>query len=167
MRIQPPLGHNLLEPPYRRPGDHRSFGKVSMSAAPYTAKDNPTCSWNSLMEGPNRPEGKEYELMQRVLKLWERYKPLCLERLSVIEEAYAVAKSATLDSEHREKAESAAHKLAGALGSIGLPEGSKIASQIEALLQPENTLTPGQLSHLSELIAKLRSQLTNGPASPS
>ena len=51
------------------------------------------------MEGSNRLEGKEYELMQRVLKLWERYKPLCLERLCVIEEAYAVAESATLDNE--------------------------------------------------------------------
>ena len=118
------------------------------------------------MEGSNRLEGKEYELMQRVLKLWERYKPLCLERLCVIEEAYAVAESAALDNELRKKAESAAHKLAGALGSIGLPEGSKIASQMEALLQPENSLTPGQLSLLSELIAKLHSQLTNGPPSP-
>ena len=118
------------------------------------------------MEGSNRLEGKEYELMQRVLKLWERYKPLCFERLRVIEEALAVAESATLDSDRREKAESAAHKLAGALGSIGLPEGSKIASQMEALLQPENSLTADQLPLLSELIAKLHSQLTNGPPSP-
>jgi HPt (histidine-containing phosphotransfer) domain-containing protein len=68
-----------------------------------------------------------------------------------------------LDDEVRGKAESAAHKFAGVLGSIGLPEGSKTASEIESLLQPGNTLAPEQLSRLSELIGSLRSQLTRGP----
>ena len=86
-----------------------------------------------------------------------------MERLSVIEEARTAASSTALDDEVRGKAESAAHKLAGVLGSIGLPEGSKIASEIEALLQPGDTLTPGQVLVLSELVADLRSQLTHGP----
>jgi HPt (histidine-containing phosphotransfer) domain-containing protein len=115
------------------------------------------------MESSTPSEGREYELTQRILKLWERYKPLCLERLSVIEEARTAASSTTLDDEVRGKAESAAHKLAGVLGSIGLPEGSKIASDIEAILQPGDTLAPGQLLRLSELVANLRSQLTRGP----
>jgi HPt (histidine-containing phosphotransfer) domain-containing protein len=115
------------------------------------------------MESSTPSEGREYELTQRILKLWERYKPLCLERLSVIEEARTAASSTTLDDEVRGKAESAAHKLAGVLGSIGLPEGSKIASEIEALLRPGDTLAPGQLLRLSELVANLRSQLTCGP----
>ena len=114
------------------------------------------------MRGCTRPEDEERELEQKVLKLWERYKPLCMERLAVIEEVYAVASSTVLDSELRGKAESAAHKLAGVLGSLGLPEGSKIASEMEALLQPENTV-PGQLSHLSELLVSLRSHMTRGP----
>jgi HPt (histidine-containing phosphotransfer) domain-containing protein len=115
------------------------------------------------MESSTPSEGKEYELTQRILKLWERYQPLCMERLSVIEEARTAASSTALDDEVRGKAESAAHKLAGVLGSIGLPEGSKIASEIESLLQPGNSLAPGQLSRLSELVANLRSQLTRGP----
>jgi HPt (histidine-containing phosphotransfer) domain-containing protein len=115
------------------------------------------------MESSTPSEGKEYELTQRILKLWERYKQLCMERLSVIEEARTAASSTALDDEVRGKAESAAHKLAGVLGSIGLPEGSKIASEIESLLQPGNSLAPGQLSRLSELVANLRSQLTRGP----
>jgi len=115
------------------------------------------------MESSTPSEGKEYELTQRILKLWERYQSLCMERLSVIEEARASASSTGLDDEVRGKAESAAHKLAGVLGSIGLPEGSKIASEIEALLKPGDTLAPGQLSRLSELVANLRSQLTLGP----
>lgn len=115
------------------------------------------------MESSTPSEGREYELTQRILKLWERYKQLCMERLSVIEEACTAASSTTLDDETRGKAESAAHKLAGVLGSIGLPEGSKIASEIEALLQPGGTLAPGQLLRLSELVTDLRSQLTRGP----
>jgi len=115
------------------------------------------------MESSTPSEGKEYELTQRILKLWERYQSLCMERLSVIEEARPSAASTGLDDEVRGKAESAAHKLAGVLGSIGLPEGSKIASEIEALLKPGGTLAPGQLSRLSELVANLRSQLTLGP----
>jgi len=115
------------------------------------------------MVGSTPSEGKEDELTRRILKLWERYRQLCMERLSVIEEARTVASSTGLDDEVRGKAESAAHKLAGALGSIGLPEGSKIASEIEALLQPGHTLTRGQLLRLSELVIDLRSQLTRGP----
>jgi HPt (histidine-containing phosphotransfer) domain-containing protein len=115
------------------------------------------------MESSTPSEGKEYELTQRILKLWERYKQLCMERLSVIEEACSAASSTALNDEARGKAESAAHKLAGVLGSIGLPEGSKIASEIEALLQPGGALAPGQLLRLSELVANLRSQLTHGP----
>jgi HPt (histidine-containing phosphotransfer) domain-containing protein len=115
------------------------------------------------MESSTPSEGRECELAQRILKLWERYKPLCLERLSVIEEARTAASSTALNDEVRGKAESAAHKLAGVLGSIGLPEGSKIASEIEALLQPGDTLAPRQLLRLSELVANLRSQLTRGP----
>ena len=115
------------------------------------------------MKSSTPSEGKEYELTQRILKLWERYQSLCMERLSVIEEARPSAASTGLDDEVRGKAESAAHKLAGVLGSIGLPEGSRIASEIEALLKPGDTLAPGQLSRLSELVANLRSQLTLGP----
>jgi HPt (histidine-containing phosphotransfer) domain-containing protein len=118
------------------------------------------------MQGSTGAEGREYELSQRVLKLWERYRPLCMERLAVIEEASAVATTTALNGELRGKAESAAHKLAGVLGSLGLPEGSKIASEIEALLQPENTITPEQLSRLSELLVSLRSQMTRGPGHP-
>jgi HPt (histidine-containing phosphotransfer) domain-containing protein len=115
------------------------------------------------MESSTPSEDKEYELTQRILKLWERYKQLCMERLSVIEEARTAASPTALDDEVRGKAESAAHKLAGVLGSIGLPEGSRIASEIEALLQPGDTLAPGQLLRLFELVANLRSQLTRGP----
>ena len=115
------------------------------------------------MESSTPSEGREYELTQRILKLWERYKPLCLERLSVIEEARTAASSTALNDEARGKAESAAHKLAGVLGSIGLPEGSRIASEIEAILQPGDALAPGQLLRLSELVTNLRSQLTRGP----
>ena len=115
------------------------------------------------MESSTPSENKEYDLTSRILKLWERYQSLCMERLSVIEEARTAASSTGLDDEVRGKAESAAHKLAGVLGSIGLPEGSKIASDIEALLQPGDTLAPGQFLRLSELVANLRSQLTLGP----
>jgi HPt (histidine-containing phosphotransfer) domain-containing protein len=115
------------------------------------------------MESSTPSEDRKNELTQRILKFWERYKQLCMERLSVIEEARTAATSTALDDEVRGKAESAAHKLAGVLGTIGLPEGSRIASEIEALLQPGSTFAPGQLLRLSELVTALRSQLTRGP----
>jgi HPt (histidine-containing phosphotransfer) domain-containing protein len=126
-------------------------------------EDQHILGWNVQMESSAPSEDKEYELTQRILKLWERYRPLCMERLSVIEEAHAAALSTALDDQARRSAESAAHKLAGALGSIGLPEGSVTAAEIEALLQPESTLADVQLFRLSELLANLRSQLTRGP----
>ena len=116
------------------------------------------------MESSAPFEDKKYELAQKILKLWERYRPLCMERLGVIEEAHAAALSTALDDEARRNAESAAHKLAGALGSIGLPEGSVTAAEIEALLQPGSILADVQLLRLSELLANLRSQLTRGPS---
>ena len=43
----------------------------------------------------------------------------------------------SLDNQTRKNAEAAAHKLAGVLGTFGLPEGSKLASKIEDLLAQE------------------------------
>lgn len=88
--------------------------------------------------------------------LWLRIRPIIEERLQVIERAAAAAAAGTLDIDAREDAADVAHKLAGSLGMYGFDVGTRLARQLELLLDYSNP-DPGQL-HL--LACQLRQSLT-------
>ncbi|WP_347566314.1 response regulator [Scytonema sp. UIC 10036] len=64
-----------------------------------------------------------------------------------------------MNEELRLQARSEAHKLAGSLGMFGFEFGSRIARQIEELLEVEVRLIAEQKLHLSELVVSLRREL--------
>jgi HPt (histidine-containing phosphotransfer) domain-containing protein len=66
--------------------------------------------------------------------LWIRNRPLLEERLSVLDRAASCAADGTLFEELREEAADTAHKLAGSLGMYGYDQGTRIARQLELLL---------------------------------
>ena len=66
--------------------------------------------------------------------LWLRNRPLVDERLAVLERAALAAAAFALAEEQREEAADVAHKLAGSLGMYGYDLGTKIARQLELLL---------------------------------
>jgi HPt (histidine-containing phosphotransfer) domain-containing protein len=91
--------------------------------------------------------------MEAVLAaMWLRIRPLVEERLETLARAAEAATAGTLKEEQREAAADCAHKLAGSLGMYGYDEGTRIARQIELLL---DYATP-DATRLSELVVELR-----------
>jgi HPt (histidine-containing phosphotransfer) domain-containing protein len=86
-------------------------------------------------------------------QMWERFRPLAHERLALLDEATAAAEAGTLTPELRERGASAAHKLAGSLGSFGR-EGSDEAKRAELLLAG-----PADPAALRALVDALRSRM--------
>ncbi len=69
-----------------------------------------------------------------IAAIWAKHRDLMFARLAAIEaEADAVA-AGSLDDETRAAAHRDAHKLAGALGTFGLHEGTAYARRIELAL---------------------------------
>lgn len=81
--------------------------------------------------------------------LWQRVRPLVEERLATIELA---ATAAPLTEELRKEAANSAHKLAGSLGMYGYDEGTRVAREIEILLDSGTA----DRKNLGPLIAALR-----------
>jgi len=66
--------------------------------------------------------------------LWQRNRPLVEERVAVLDRAAEAASAGTLTLELREEAAETAHKLAGSLGMYGFPQGTRVARELEVLL---------------------------------
>jgi HPt (histidine-containing phosphotransfer) domain-containing protein len=84
--------------------------------------------------------------------LWLKNRPIVDERLALLDGAAAAATAGSLADVQRKEAQSAAHKLAGALGMYGFDEGTRVARQIEVLLD-DGAPEPARLR---ALIAELR-----------
>ncbi|MGG6262998.1 response regulator [Leptolyngbya sp. AN03gr2] len=90
------------------------------------------------------------ELRSKLSVIWNTHKNRVNQQIVVIEQ---VACQANL--ELQAQAVQQAHTLAGSLGSLGFPEGSKLAKEMESILV-KPALKPKNLQHLRELISKLR-----------
>ncbi len=97
-------------------------------------------------------------------RLWEQFKGLVLERVAIMEQAAAALGGGSLQEGLRRQAEIEAHRLAGSLGSIGFPEGTRIAREIEGVLHDTATLSRERAPQLSSLVAALRQALPQEPA---
>ena len=80
--------------------------------------------------------------------LWVRNRPLIEERLATLDQAASSAAAGTLVEEVREHAADTAHKLAGSLGMYGYDDGTRIARQLELLLDYA-TPDPVQIHNLT------------------
>jgi DNA-binding response OmpR family regulator len=60
-----------------------------------------------------------------------------------------------------------AHRLAGSLGSFGLPQGSDLARQIEQLLRAKTSLSPREALQISEWVETLKQVVDQPRNSPS
>lgn len=91
--------------------------------------------------------------------LWRRTLPTFGARVEVIDEAVCALLCGVLSPEIRTAAEREAHKLAGALGTFGLPEGSRVAREIEAMLGAPEPLERRCVTDLFHLTRALRMML--------
>jgi HPt (histidine-containing phosphotransfer) domain-containing protein len=107
-------------------------------------------------------DSPENQLQAMLRVLWKNNRATIDERVQRLREAQTQLSSDRMDATARKEAESAAHKLAGVLGTFGLPEGSRIASSIELLFAgdaPLNDHAKSNLAkHLNELEAIIASK---------
>jgi HPt (histidine-containing phosphotransfer) domain-containing protein len=100
--------------------------------------------------------------IQAMLKvMWKSSRPTIAERLRTLRVAQQKIAEGALDEAVRKEAESAAHKLAGILGTFGLPEGGAAASKIDRLLARPGEIEahqPDLASWLDELESQIASR---------
>lgn len=78
--------------------------------------------------GLQSPDDK---LKAMLAALWLRNRGAVLDRVAILREALAQAAEGRLDEKSRLRAVDAAHKLAGVLGTFGLPQGTEFAREAE------------------------------------
>jgi HPt (histidine-containing phosphotransfer) domain-containing protein len=91
--------------------------------------------------------------------IWKEFLPIIREQLQAVEDAVRAAVDQKPDDEVFRNGVSAAHKLAGSIGSFGLMEGSRAASEIERSLRASTQVDATQARQLSELVATLRKEV--------
>lgn len=92
-------------------------------------------------------------------RMWLQFRPQMEARLITLEGAATALMANTLSLEHCSAAASAAHNLAGVLGTFGLAPGTDLARQLEQHYSA--SLTPTSAPHLEALTAELRSLIAN------
>jgi HPt (histidine-containing phosphotransfer) domain-containing protein len=97
------------------------------------------------------------KLHQLLLQLWITSKATVSERIDTIRFAQKRMDQGNLDDPTRKQAADAAHKLAGILGTFGIPAGSELARQIEVAMEAEDS--PESMS--AEDLAAILTQLTD------
>ena len=95
------------------------------------------------------------ELSAAIDKLWARFLPEIRERVAVLESSAAGFNANTLTVEQREEANSAAHKLAGTLGTFGLTRGTVLARELEVMYSDDT----GPDAEMGEKLASIAAEL--------
>jgi len=108
----------------------------------------------------------EQKLQTMLSALWERSRHTVAERAALLQEAGKLWADDRLDEATRLRAVDSAHKLAGVLGTFGLPRGTELAREAEQVFgQP---ILPGKAAaeRLLLLLAELTSLIDRGPFGP-
>jgi HPt (histidine-containing phosphotransfer) domain-containing protein len=96
-----------------------------------------------------------------IAAIWDRGRGRVLERVATIAAAVEAVRDGTLDEEARAAAESDAHKLAGALGSFGMPDGTDHARVLEHAFESRPDAVDAD--DLAAHAAALREAVERGP----
>ncbi|WP_404789829.1 response regulator [Altericista sp. CCNU0014] len=107
----------------------------------------------------------EKEIEAAIEKIWQKLQSSLKDTFELFDRASAEAASAHpgsvgIDPDLRRQAILEAHRLAGNLGSFGLPQGSELARQIEQLLRAKESLSPNDAGQLSEWVEALKHAVT-------
>ncbi len=106
-------------------------------------------------------ESQKIEQSPEIALAWSKFRDVAFQRLAVLENL-AVALEENKFSPELAEVKSSAHKLAGSLGGFGFPEGSKIAKQIENLLE-NDLVEPSKIERVIKLIKSLKLELQHQP----
>ena len=98
--------------------------------------------------------------------LWDRSRHTVAERAALLQGAVEQLAQSRLDEATQLRAVDSAHKLAGVLGTFGLPRGTDLAREAELLFGQSTPPGKVEIERLQLLLAELTSLIERGPASP-
>ncbi len=101
----------------------------------------------------------EKQAIEAATAVWQRVKNKLDSRVTAIERATDAVLQNNLGDELRQQAITAAHKLAGSLGMFDVDEGSRLAKEIQEILQLPQPLEQKEKHHLSEILLAMRQEL--------
>jgi HPt (histidine-containing phosphotransfer) domain-containing protein len=106
------------------------------------------------------PDPQDSGLDAAIAALWRDAQPRALERVALLEAAVTALADGALAPETADEARREAHKLAGSLGTFGLPAGTEHARAIERAL--DAGAEPGDAPALAGAVADLRTAVEAG-----
>jgi HPt (histidine-containing phosphotransfer) domain-containing protein len=89
-------------------------------------------------------------------RMWARFLPQMQERVDTMDAVAQAFAAGPLSPERQQEAQSAAHKLAGVLGTFGLTRGTDLARELEILYSRQNDPDPELAARLASTAAELR-----------
>jgi DNA-binding response OmpR family regulator len=110
------------------------------------------------------PPAPRQNVAAAVGQLWARARGTMLERVAVLERAARAAADGRLNGALRQQATDEAHRLAGALGTFGVPEGTRLARDAETRFGGGHYLKPADGAELADIAARLRRAIEQRPA---
>lgn len=116
-------------------------------------------------EPETSPIAVEQKITAAVAQAREEFKAKMGDRLTVLQQAAQALSEGKLNHTLQDQAEREAHKLAGALGTFGLAEGSRLAETIEDWLQIR-PLAEQQADAFQHLVSQLYQELEQPPTIP-
>ncbi|MEO0406010.1 MAG: response regulator [Cyanobacteria bacterium P01_A01_bin.135] len=120
--------------------------------------DDDSAPPESLEQMPTRSD-----IATALATAWNQSSGEMHQRLSALDAAAAAIAEGAISPELRRAGHTQAHKLAGSLGCFGLPEGSRLARELEQLLQSEAPLTAAHCARFTQAVAQLRSLIEQKP----
>ncbi len=105
---------------------------------------------------PEEATGKLHELLTT---LWSRSRQTIVERVDVLRAAHRSLRVNPSDAHALHDGADAAHKLAGILGTFGLPEGTNIARRIEVMMESGAPIRSFDLETLQVSIEQLHQMI--------
>lgn len=105
---------------------------------------------------PEEVTGKLHDLL---VTLWARSRQTITDRLDVLRNTHRSLRANPADKHARRAGADAAHKLAGILGTFGLPEGTDLARKAEVMLESPAPLHAYDLATLQRTIDQLHQMI--------
>jgi len=93
------------------------------------------------------------ELNAALDRLWKQFHPQMEERVAALHMAARALSMGKLGDNQREAAQSAAHKLAGVLGTFGMTKGTILAREAEILYAGD--ADPASAAQLTDIAVQL------------
>ena len=107
------------------------------------------------------PDPQQSQMTEALDRLWRQHLPTLEERVAVLENAARILGKRDLTDDERAAANSAAHKLAGVLGTFGLTSGTVLAREAEILCSGNPDTSPAVTKQLAKIAAQLKAMIAD------